>query len=76
MEVGKEGETMHFFVHNSAFSLWYIKFTGPAADEDVSGEKQALFLILIQCMILNDTIICYSLCLESAACGWRSCRAL
>lgn len=45
-------------------------------DEDVSGEKQSLFLTLIQCVILSDTIICYSLCLESAPHGWRTCRAL
>lgn len=35
-----------------------------------------LFLTLIQCMILSNSIICYSVCLESAACGRRTRRAL
>lgn len=38
-------------------------------NEDVSGEAEILFLILIPGVILSAPVICYSVCLESAAGG-------
>lgn len=59
----------YFFLAHGSSLKRSLRPRGPEVDEDVSGEAKALFLILIPGAILSAPIICYSVCLESAAGG-------
>lgn len=59
---------------DNALFLWLSVLlpTRPAANEHIGGET--LFLTLIQSMVLSDSVICYSVCPQSAACERRTRR--
>lgn len=59
----------YFFLAHGSSLKRSLRPRGQEVNEDVSGEAETLFLILIPGVILSAPVICYSVCLESAAGG-------
>lgn len=72
MHDGKNTEKLlsffFFLAHGSSLKR-SLRPKGREVNEDVSAEAETLFLILIPGVILSAPVICYSVCLESAAGG-------